>query len=218
MDLSLLFHHFQGVDFLVTCYFGLPGAGKTCFATMLAQKELKRIQNGKSCYARVLTNFACTGCFRIDYRQLGIYDYSDSLIILDEITLDADSRNFKSFTQEKKEFFLMHRHYNCDIIYCTQQWDGVDKKIRDITQELYRIKKPYFPFFNRFTIATRIWRCVEINEYTKEIVNGYRFSNWLERIAFRTVRICYRPLYYRYFDSFDAKSLRPIPYALWSDD
>ena len=122
---------------MVTGYFGLPGSGKSTFLTRLAQKELKRIAKGKSSYTHVLTNFYCEGCERVDYKDLGNYCIENSLILLDEITLDADSRNFKQFDSAHKHFFLMHRHYGCDVIYFTQQYDGVDKKIRDITSNLY---------------------------------------------------------------------------------
>ena len=142
---------------MIKGYFGLPGSGKTTFLTMIAQKELKRIERGRSAYKRVLTNFYCQGCYMIDYSQLGFYDLSDSLILLDEITLDADSRNFKQFDQFKKKFFLLHRHYSIDVIYFTQQWDGVDKKIRDITHDLYYVKKLRLPFLDNISVATRIY-------------------------------------------------------------
>ena len=71
---------------MVTGYFGLPGSGKTTFLTMLAQKELIKMQKGKSCYKHVLTNFYCYGCEKIDYKDLGSYEIEDSLILLDELT------------------------------------------------------------------------------------------------------------------------------------
>ena len=126
---------------MVTCFFGLPGCGKSTFLAMLAQKELKRIARGRSKYERVLTNFYVDGCYKVDYDDLGKYEIENSLILLDELTLFADSRDYKLFTSAKKYFFLMHRHYNCDIVYFTQQWDGIDKKIRDITSDLFYLKK-----------------------------------------------------------------------------
>ena len=197
---------------MVNGYFGLPGSGKSTFLTRIAQKELKRIYKGKSKYKHILTNFYCEGCERIDYRDLGHYDISDSLILLDEITLDADSRNFKQFDEAHKHFFLMHRHYNCDVIYFTQQYDGVDKKIRDITSNLYFVKKRLM-----FTVASKIWRTLDINELTKEIVQGYRFSNWFERwFLTGTHQICYRPKWYKYFDSWDKPQNEPeYTYQKW---
>ena len=177
---------------------------------MLAQKELKKIRKNKSCYDKVLTNFYCDGCYKIDYKDLGHYSIENSLILLDEITLDADSRDFKQFDKFHKSFFLLHRHYNCDVIYFTQQYDGVDKKIRDITSSLYRVKKVAF-----ISIATQIYRCLDINEQTKEIVQGYRFPNIIERIFCRVHRYCLRPIYYKYFDSWERPDLEDYEYSMW---
>lgn len=205
---------------MITGYFGLPGSGKTTFLTKIAQTELRRIAAGKSKYSAVLTNFYCAGCGKVDYEQLGKYDIENCLILLDEITLDADSRNFKQFSQEKKEFFILHRHMNNDIQYFSQQWDGIDKKIRDLTQELYYVKKPMLWPFSNLTTAKRIFRTLEINDMTKEIVNGYRFPNWLEAILFRTKIFCLRPKWYKFFDSYELPDLHlpGFDIVFWDSD
>ena len=196
---------------MVTGYFGLPGSGKTTFLTMLAQKELIKMQKGKSCYKHVLTNFYCYGCEKIDYKDLGSYEIEDSLILLDELTLDADSRNFKQFDEAHKKFFLLHRHYGCDVIYFTQQYDGIDKKIRDITQELYFVKKIFC-----FSHAKKIFRILDINEMTKEIVNGYRFSKLFDILFNKCSKWCFRPKWYKYFDSWERiTGLKEMNYQRW---
>lgn len=198
---------------MVTGYFGLPGSGKTTFLTRIAQKELKKIVKGKSPYSHILTNFYCRGCEKIDYRQLGNFEISNALILLDEITLDADSRNFKDFDVSHKQFFLLHRHYNCDVIYFTQQYDGVDKKIRDITSNLFFVKK-----FLCFSVATKIFRILDINNVTKDIVQGYRFANIFERFSKNVIQICFRPKWYKYFDSWERPPQKQIfKYESWND-
>ena len=84
------------------------------------------------------------------------------------------------------------------------------KKIRDITSSLYRVKKIGF-----LSIATQIYRCLDINDQTKEIVQGYRFPNIIERIFCRVHRYCIRPLYYKYFDSWERPDLEDYEYAVW---
>ena len=128
---------------MIVGYFGLPGSGKTTFLTRIAQKELRNIAKGKSKYERVYTNFYCQVCYKIDFKNLGVYNVENALVLLDEITLDADSRDFKSFAHHTKSFFLLHRHYNCDVIYFTQQWNNVDKKIRDVTSDLFYVTKAF---------------------------------------------------------------------------
>ena len=192
---------------MVSGYFGLPGSGKTTFLTMIAQKELKKIRKGKSKYERIFTNFYCQGCYKIEWNDLGNKLIENSLILIDEITLFADSRDFAKFSMSTKTFFLLHRHYGCDIIYFTQHYNNVDKKIRDITFDLYFVK----PFLFGFSRASRIFRTLDIQEQTHEIVNGYRFATIVDRLFGKIHRYCYRPRWYKYFDSFEAdRSLPPM--------
>lgn len=208
---------------MITGYFGLPGAGKSTFLAMIARKENRRIKRGRSPYKKVLTNFNCKDCYKIDFSDIGVYDIQNCLILLDEITIDADNRDYKKFKKSSVEGLVYHRHYYNDIIYFTQQWDAVDKKIRNLTHDLYYVKKPLTFPFKYFSRARRIFRTIEINEYTKEIVNGYRFPNWFEifvsMIPFSSLklgRLCFRPLYYKDFDSFDQPlELEPFSTDKW---
>lgn len=195
---------------MVTGYFGLPGSGKTTFLTMIAQKELKRISKGISPYKQVFSNFYCQDCCRFDFRDLGSYLFEDSLILIDEITLDADSRDFATFSRAIKQFFILHRHYHCDIIYFTQHYNNVDKKIRDLTYDLFFVKSCRLPFLPIST-ARRIYRTLDIDEHTHDIVHGYRFSSLIDLILdFGNVKKhCFRPRWYKYFDSFEAPRNKP---------
>lgn len=226
---------------MITGYFGVPGCGKSTFASKKARQINKLIKRDewrvkhhlkrKCPYDRVLTNFACKDCYKINFKDIGIYDIQNACIILDEITIDADNRDFKNFSRSSVEGFIYHRHYFNDIFYYTQNHNAVDKKIKDLTQELFFLRKSIFPFFDQFTRAKRIFRTIDINEYTKEIVNGYRFPNLFERIIdfiglftfglfkFRLGEICFRPFYYNDFDSFcQPLNLRSFNYEKWEGE
>lgn len=189
---------------MITCYFGVPGVGKTTLATKLARKGLKK-------YKHVYTNFICKDCERIDYSDLANFKMFDSLIILDELTLDADNRDFKTFSKSHKDFFTLHRHLGVDIIYLTQNYENIDKKIRDCTNELWYMSRSVVPFFRRFTSAKRIYRNININENTSELTLGYRFCNFVESIFVSNRKLVYRPFYYKYFDSWDELQLKNRP-------
>lgn len=182
----------------------------------IAQKELRRIRRGRSKYKRVFTNFPVDGCYSFEFADLGLYDMTDSLVLIDEITMDADNRQFKSFPVNARNFFILHRKYGCDVIYFTQNWNAVDKKIRDLTAELYYLKR--LPLI---TVGTRIFRRMDINDYTSEIVYGYRFPNLWERIkswvvpGFSIYTSCFRPFWYKYFDTFEAPKLDDHEFNLW---
>lgn len=208
---------------MITGFFGVPGVGKTTKLTSIAQKELRRIKKGKSPYKHILTNFYCEGCEKINFSELGVYKMEYCLVLLDELTLDADARDFKNFAARKKVFFTLHRHLNCDIVYFVQDYSRVDKTIRNLTYDLWYCTKTVLPFFSRWTLSRRIFRTVTINEYQGELILGYRYPNLLERIFTSTFNMCYRPVWYKYFDSFEAHQFDDFPtfeYSLWqaSDD
>ena len=165
---------------MITGYFGVPGCGKTTIATKIAQKELKRIKRGKSKYDKVLTNFTCKGCYKLDFTDIGVYDIQNCLILLDEVTVDADNRDFKNFPKTSVEGFVYHRHYDNDIIYFTQQFDAVDKKIRNLTARLYMVKSSYLLPIAK---STQIFREYKINDLTGDLLMGYRFAKFSENLS-----------------------------------
>ena len=206
---------------MISVYFGVPGCGKTTILTSIAQKELRLLAKGKSCYEHVLTNFYCLGCEKVDFSDLGTYFISHSLILIDEVTLYADSRDFKAFSKNLRDFFTLHRHVFCDIIVFCQDYSRMDKTIRELAYDLWYVTKPVLPFFRNFSISRRIFRNISINEYTSDLVLGYRFSKWMERLFSKVVRFTWRPKWYKYFDSFDPGVLQLRPsfyYQIWKEE
>lgn len=196
---------------MITCLFGVPRVGKNTILTMIAQRELKRMKKGKSPYEHIYTDFYCKGCEKFEYKDFRRYKAKRSLFLLQEMGLDADGRHYKSFTDAERDWFVLHGHENCDIIYATQDYSNVDKKIRDLTEELWYLTKSCVPILRNFTVATRIFRTIAINEMTSELINGYRFSTTLEKLFTRVRMIVYRPTWYKYFDSHSEESLAPRP-------
>lgn len=190
---------------MITGYFGLPGCGKTTFAAMLADRYQKR---GYRTFC--LKDFPIDGCCLFQWSDLGTFDMSNSVIFIDEISLYADNRDFKKFLKDVKQFFILHRHYHCDIVWFTQQYDGVDRKIRELTTCLYYIRS-----VGTLSFALRINRYIDVDNERHEIYVGYRMSGILS-ILFAwwngCFKLCYRPLYYHKFDSFEAPEL---PVRLW---
>ena len=64
----------------------------------------------------------------LNWDDVGKYDFSNSLLLIDEVTLLADSRKWKNFDDSKTYFFSMHRHYKCSVIVCSQSYDDMDKR------------------------------------------------------------------------------------------
>lgn len=205
---------------MITCYFGVPGCGKTTLMTKFAIQEINKIKRGKSKYKAVYTNFYCEGAYQIDFKCLDKFKIKNSLLIFDEITLDADNRKYKEFSDNTRDFFILHRHLGNDVIYATQSFEMVDIKIRHLTQQLWYISRSVVPILTLFTTAKRIYRNININEYTSELVLGYRFCNFLERFFVRNNQFCFRKRYYKYFDSYDEGNLAKrdeLPETKWGE-
>ena len=202
----------------VSLYFGLPGCGKT---TMLARLAFKAVRSGR--YRNVYSNVACTipGVTLITNDCIGTYELRDCLLLIDEATLFADSRDFKNFSKGRLSYFLEHRHRNADIILFTQQWDGVDRKIRTITDRVYYIKKGKL-FGHWISKCYRIPYDIIIPDPKKnnggeklgEIIQGYAKPPLLVRLF--ALRV-YRPRYYKYFDSWELDELPALPSSFKSN-
>ena len=173
---------------------------------MVKDKEYRK--NRKKYENIYSVNIEIKGVKQITKEDVRKYRFKNALILWDEITLDYDNRNFKEFTKEDKEFWLLHRHMGVDIIYATQNYENVDKKIRDLTIELWYMQKSVVPIFRGLTTTKRIYRNININENTSELTLGYRFCNRVEGIFVSNFKIIWRRKYYKYFNSFDELNLK----------
>lgn len=203
---------------MVSLYFGLPGAGKTTFGTYLAVQEQKRIEKGISRFKYVFTNWpvAYPGIYKVSAMDLGKVDIQEALVIIDEASLVADSRDYKKFSQEMKEFFLLHRHFRCDVVCITQQWDSVDKKIRVITDHVYYVHKGVFrrwiSYASPIPYGIIIPDQKDNSDKYGEIIQGYCKAPFWQRIFAKRIR---RKKYYKYFDSYNCPKYRPNKMLQW---
>lgn len=202
---------------MITSFIGAPGCGKSTALAWVAHRATTRRnkpisicgQLVSSGHPLLFTNFPFDGAYKLDYENLGKYKYEDALILLDEMTMLSDSRDYKNFTSALKFFYTQHRKFSLDIIWTSQSYDDSDKKIRNLTVGYYMIEPTMIPGISRF---------VEIEPFTDviqyKIVSGYR---WGKSQLFLT-----RPLF-KLFDSFqtlgvEKESLPPPPLVAWSDD
>lgn len=182
--------------FLIEAVFGLPGSGKTTYLSKLARQAQKS-------KIKVFSNFACHGCYKLNFDDLGKYLFENCLIIIDEISLICDSRDWKNFNSDLRYFFTNHRHYHIDIVYCSQWFTDTDIKIRRMTDSMYYIQWLPFGLSMRFNVV----RDIKTND-SGEIVDTYKFKHG---------RLFYRPRYYKMFDSFSRRPLPEKDFELWSD-
>lgn len=191
---------------MVKLYFGLPGCGKTTLMAKLAKDNIS-----KYCHVYGNVKMSIPGYTFIDNDCIGKYDLNHALILIDEATLFADSRDFKNFKFDTMEYFLKHRHFKVDIVLFVQQWDAIDRKIRTITDRVYWVYKPIlFPWISK---------CIPIpygvdfanpktGQRYGDIIQGYGKPSFLDKLFAQRIL---RWKYYQYFDSFETYYLPPLP-------
>lgn len=132
---------------MISGVFGLPATGKSIFISYCAycaSHGLKVPISGHfDKYETVYTNFPCENCKKLDFDTIGENLYHDCLMIIDEVQLFADSRNYKNFASKVCDFLSIHRKLHIDILYASQTFDGMDKRIRSLTDTLYQIDRSF---------------------------------------------------------------------------
>ena len=179
--------------------FGKKGSGKSTLLTKYALDYLKKGWN-------VYSTEHCPGTYQISYQDIG-YKYipPNSVIIVDEVGMIWDSRNFKNFPHQVRDYFKLQRHYKHVVILASQTFD-VDKKIRDLADEMYLVNKR----FRVFSYAKKILRKTVLVEATGEspskIDENLEFDSLLFFWA-GSRKFTFIPKYIKYFDSFKVPEL-----------
>lgn len=187
----------------IRLYFGLPGAGKTTLLTAHALKYSKR--KNFNVYSNVRLNIAKV--IPIENEQIGKFNLHDGVILIDEGTIFADSRKFKTFADDLVKFFVMHRHFRLDLEIFLQNYNRTDLTIRMLADKVYWIRK-----VGGLTFSVNIPMSVFIprretsdtSGQAGEIENGYYRPPWYAYLFCEKIR---RKRYYDFFDSFECYRL-----------
>lgn len=183
--------------------FGLPGSGKTTTLCAIGQSMLlgkQFLDFNPTNYERILSTFPCRGLQKLNFEDIKMYDISNSLILCDEISLFIDNRNFKNFDSDLLYFFKMHRHFNIDFVWCSQNYADADKKVRDLTDTVYYLERSRIP---HFSVIKKIYHNIDFKK--GQIIDTYDLA------PFFKAKMIYRKKWYKYFDSFEHKTLEKYP-------
>lgn len=184
-----------------TLVFGKKGVGKS----LSMQKDiLKHQKRGWKVYAD--SNTSLKSVTMIDASKIYTYSFPrNSLIVIDEINLLWDNRDFKKFDKNIQDWFREQRKKGIKIIAYSQTFD-CDKKLRDLTDRL-AIQRKFMRVWTvrRYYVKTpRIISAEEARD-TARIADDYIKVPLL----FRGVDFTYIPKYVRYYDTNEQKTSRP---------
>lgn len=179
--------------------FGKKGAGKTTYLCKLAQKYLKK---GWTVYSTV----QIPGTYLIDGKDVGMLQFPrDSVILMDEVGMLYDNREFKNFKNSTRDYFKLQRHYGHLIFLFSQTWD-IDLKLRNLTDEMYLL----INFFGWLSVGKQIKRKIVVVKPTENTES--RIADELVISPFILTPLGARvftfiPHWAKYFNSFEAPEL-----------
>lgn len=188
--------------------FGNPGAGKTTFVTRECVKILK---NKKTRIKHIYTNYESKVSNCVSMKGLGTWTFPyASYIGTDEAGIEYNNRKFKSLPHETIEWAKKYRHYIGDVgrwDFVSQSWEDIDVTFRRLADQYWHLRK-----IGPFTMARRIYKFVDIDEETHQIVDGYKWGSfllWILPYPFHqdNFKIFLRRPYYQYFDSYSKSDL-----------
>ena len=183
--------------------FGKKGSGKSTYLAKLAVKyQLK----GYSVYTN-MTDMCVPGVRLIDIDDLGEFvPVSNSLLLVDEVGMIWDNRNFKNFRPEVRDFFKLQRHYKV-LVYLASQTFDIDKKLRDLTDGMIL----NINVLNVFTIGKTIARKITLTESTSEAES--RIAEDLKFKPFWNWKYTYIPKWSKFINSFEVPDMPKLPYT-----
>lgn len=184
--------------------FGKKGSGKSSYLVKLA----KRYQKKKYIVYSNMEDITLPNVRIICPEDIGEFvPESNSLLLLDEVGILYDNRNYRQFKPETRDFYKYQRHYKV-VCYMASQTYDVDVKIRNLVDGMFLVQN----VFTVFSLIRPIKKTITLTEATSE-----GESRIAENLKFRSIfdwKLMYIPKYGKYFESFIAPEKPKLEYKL----
>lgn len=129
--------------------FGKKGSGKSTLLQKLTHRYLKQKWTVYSTEPSVDPRVKF-----LDPTKIFDYEFPErTCILIDEVSLIWDNRDFKKMDKRVVEWFRYQRHHKCRVYFFSQTFD-IDKKLRDLCDDMYLVNKS----FRVFVVASHIVR------------------------------------------------------------
>lgn len=182
--------------------FGKKGSGKSSY---LVRKAIQYQKKGFIVYTN-MQDCCLDGVRIINPNDLGDFvPVADSCLLLDEVGMLYDNRDYRNFKPSVRNFFKLQRHYKVVCYLASQSFD-IDKKLRDLTDEMYLISN----IATACSLVRPIRKTVTLTEATAE-----GESRIAENLKFRFItswRVYLIPTTIKYFQSFKTPELPNLEY------
>lgn len=182
-------------------YYGKKGCGKT---TLLTKIAINRIKKGRVVYS----NVEIPGTRLFNPKDLKQFTPEpNSIVLIDEIGLIWDNRNFKSFESEINAWFKYARQYRVEVHMFSQVPD-IDLKIRNLCDSYYLIENK----FRVFSYGKRISKVLTVKtdiEGKGNLVDSFEFA---PLISWNSRKLTYIPRWSAFYLSFDPPKREFMPY------
>lgn len=187
--------------------FGKKGSGKSSY---LVRQAIRYQKKGYIVYTNM--SDCCLENIRIiDADTLGDFvPVADSCLLLDEVGMLYDNRDFRNLKKSVRDFFKLQRHYKVVCFLASQTFD-IDKKIRDLVDQMYLVSN----VATAFSLVRPIRKTVTLTEATAE--GESRIAENLKFCFITSWRLLWIPSTIRYFQSFNAPEKPILEYFTPSD-
>lgn len=195
--------------------FGKKGSGKTTFLAKTAYRYLKKGW-------KVYSTEQIPGVIQFDIEKVGFVTFPEkSVLLIDEVGMIWDNRNFKNFKTEVRDYFKFQRHEK-HVVYLFSQTFDIDLKLRNLTDGMYLCSCK----FGWLSIARKIKRSIILvhphGDAESRIADDLEFEPIIWSLfGARTIILTYIPHWVHLFDSHEKLGLplhvdgtfHPIPEA-----
>lgn len=187
--------------------FGKKGSGKS---TLLTKIAIKALHKGKIVY----TTVPVPGCRFFDVQNVGRYNFlPESIVLIDEVGMIWDNRQFKNFSNDVRDWFKLQRHNRVTVYLFSQTFD-VDVKLRNLTDYMYFVTN----FFHVFSVSRKIKRGIVIvnpdGQSEARIADSLEFEPAiLSLFGMKSIQFTWIPAWSKYFDSFELPFRQDMPFS-----
>lgn len=189
--------------------FGKKGCGKTTYLTKLAYNHWK---NGWLVFSTEYIDHT----IKIDYSDIGQYWFPEhSCILIDEVGMIWDNRDYKNFKSSVRDWFKYQRHNKCKVYLFSQTFD-IDLKLRNLTDSMYLLVKR----FRIWSYGKKIDKHIVLNNSTAEAPSTIAENLKFEPFIFfwlGTRTLTYIPHWAKGFNSHSRLSIPDLPEGIYSD-